>query len=103
MNAKEELIKRCEGLTLMCASIKLGDGYSYGDNPKKFELKAVYSEEELNAFINSLDFIYDSGYGGQELFGVLWFTDGTWAERSEYDGSEWWYRPVLPEIPEELK
>lgn len=37
-----------------------------------------------------LGFTYDSGYGGQELFGWVVFKDGTWLERGEYDGSEWW-------------
>jgi len=37
-----------------------------------------------------LDRDYDSGYGGQELSGTIVFKDGTWLERGEYDGSEWW-------------
>lgn len=48
-----------------------------------------------------LGFWYDSSYGGQELFGWVLFKDGTWLERDEYDGSEWWdyktpptYRPL---------
>jgi hypothetical protein len=37
-----------------------------------------------------LSFEYDSGYGSQEVGGVIVFNDGTWMERREYDGSEWW-------------
>jgi hypothetical protein len=40
--------------------------------------------------IAELDFEYDDGYGGQELFGYVVFKDGTWLSRAEYDGSEWW-------------
>jgi len=29
--------------------------------------------------------------------------DGTWTERREYDGSEWWKYMKTPEIPEKLK
>ena len=36
------------------------------------------------------DLQYDAGYGTQELFGAVLFTDKTWLERREYDGSEWW-------------
>ena len=36
------------------------------------------------------DLIYSAGYGGQELYGFILFKDGTWLERGEYDGSEWW-------------
>jgi len=49
-------------------------------------------------FLASLDFIYDAGYGGQELYGTIWYTDGTWSERGEYDGSEWWEYKKCPEI-----
>lgn len=51
------------------------------------------SLEELQAFLDSLPeraINYDSGYGSQEWFGWISFTDGTWIERGEYDGSEWW-------------
>ena len=34
--------------------------------------------------------MYNSGFGGQELFGNVWFDDGTWLSREEYDGSEWY-------------
>ena len=35
---------------------------------------------------------YNAGYGGQEIACdlVVVFSDGSWLERSEYDGSEWW-------------
>ena len=39
------------------------------------------------SFLNDLNFEYDSGYGGQELYGTVWFKDNTWAGRGEYDGS----------------
>lgn len=42
---------------------------------------------------------YDAGYGSQELSGTIWYTDGTWSERVEYDGSEWWAYRCRPEIP----
>lgn len=39
---------------------------------------------------------YDNGYGGQELFGLIVFTNGSWIERYEYDGSEWWEYKETP-------
>jgi hypothetical protein len=38
------------------------------------------------------DINYDSGYGGNEipLDLVLVFSDGSWLQRGEYDGAEWW-------------
>ena len=46
--------------------------------------------------IDNLDFDYDSGYGLQELGGVVVFKDGSWLERGEYDGSEWWEYKKTP-------
>lgn len=67
-------------------------------------LKTNHTEEELNNFLNSLDFGYDSGFGGQELYGTVWFKNPEiWAERDEYDGSEWWNIVSKPEIPNYLK
>lgn len=50
-----------------------------------------------------LDVTYDAGFGGQEIASdlVVVFADGTWLERGEYNGSEWWeYRRVPQRQPE---
>lgn len=41
---------------------------------------------------------YDSGYGAQEINESLAvvFNDGTWLERAEYDGAEWWEYKMCP-------
>ncbi len=57
----------------------------------------------VRRFLNQLDFDYNNGFGYQWITGTLWFVDGTWATRGEYDGSEWWEHHKLPEIPAELK
>jgi hypothetical protein len=66
-------------------------------------LTTGYTKEDWNDFLNKLDFHYDNGYGGQELFGTIWYTDGTWSERGEYDGSEWWTYHICPKIPENVR
>lgn len=53
-------------------------------------LKENHSTDELNEFLNKLDFNYDNDYGSQEVYGYVVFNDGNWLERQEYDGSEWW-------------
>lgn len=65
-------------------------------------LKIGYSQAEWNEFLMDLDYNYDDTYGCQELYGTIWFEDGTWSSRGEYDGSEWWEHNKLPEIPKEL-
>jgi hypothetical protein len=101
-NAKEELIEflNDRDLILKCASISY-DRY-YIDKAIDFSLKVGYSDNEVQKFLDSLDFEYDSGYGSQELFGLLWFTDDSWADRREYDGKEWYEHHYCPEIPADL-
>jgi hypothetical protein len=107
MNSKEELLRLLDGKAkLKCAIIA---NYDYDDcdrdtygGEKYILLKVGYSESEYIEFLNKLDFDYYSGFGIQELFGELWFADGTWAVRGEYDGSEWWSHRSLPAIPNEL-
>jgi hypothetical protein len=57
-----------------------------------------HNTEQFDSFLKKLDFEYDAGYGGQELFGIIWFKDGTWSTRGEYDGSEWWEYHKCPSI-----
>ena len=105
MNAKNEFLSIVKGREVECVTIlyhKQG-GEMFGEETirKYFKLMVDYTLEEYEQFVNSLDFEYDSGFGLQELFGMIWFKDGTWADRAEYDGSEWWSlksRPVVPDI-----
>ena len=48
--------------------------------------------------LSLLNVEYDDGYGSQELEGIVLFDDGTWLEREEYDGSEWWRFLATPTI-----
>ena len=57
---------------------------------------------ELDEFVQFIsDFQYDSGYGCEYVppF-ILKMYDGTWYERAEYDGSEWWKFNKAPDAPE---
>lgn len=61
------------------------------------ELRSNHTESDELRFLKILASIdYDNGYGGQELFGTIVFKDGTWLERGEYDGSEWWEHRKQP-------
>ena len=99
MNAKTELLEAIGSIAIKCAKIK----YEKWGNPiKEFLLQSGYSENDLITFLNDLDFEYDDGYGPQEIEGTVWLKDGTWLERGEYDGSEWWEHRYLPTIPPKL-
>jgi hypothetical protein len=58
--------------------------------------------DNWEAFCESLDLDYDAGFGTQQLFGTIWFQDGSWGTRREYDGAEWWQHHMRPQIPENL-
>lgn len=127
-NAKEELLNKLQTLHKTNKFIKcavIGHSRSYdGDNcpqsildnaqarsyyggmdatySHRAILKCDWSEHDFNKFLEDLDFEYDEEYGTQHLFGVVWLNDGTWLERAEYDGSEWWSHKELPQIPKEI-
>lgn len=67
-----------------------------------FRLSQTIVRRTIKKFLRSLNFEYDNGYGGQELYGTIWYDDGSWSERGEYDGSEWWEHKKCPEYPVEL-
>jgi hypothetical protein len=102
MNAKQELQHEFEriGKKPICASIHDGWG---GDGSLSITLKKGHTDLEFTEFMDKLDFDYDAGYGAQYIDGTVWFEDGTWLSRGEYDGSEWWVYLSTPKIPEYLE
>ena len=100
MNCKEEFLEETKGKKILCVSLRIGDDYS--NNRSYYKLRRDYTKEEYEYFLASIDFQYDAGYGTQELFGHIWYTDGTWSERGGYDGSEWWEYKSCPKIPKNL-
>lgn len=64
-------------------------------------LKPSHSRLDYLNFLSKINVDYDCGFGIQELYGTLWFDDGTWATRSEYDGSEHWNHHKMPSFEEE--
>lgn len=84
---------------LLCAFVAFVPSYGEGEDTRKFILPVDYTPKQLSAFLTGLSFEYDAGYGDQHLYGTMWFDDGTWSEREEYDGSEWWEHMTPPVIP----
>lgn len=100
INAKEEFLEMIGLGNLKCACITYWEDSEFS---KTILLKEGYNPIDLNIFLQNLNFEYDAGYGAQHVFGTVWYKDGSWALREEYDGSEWWCDYSLPEIPEELQ
>jgi hypothetical protein len=98
-NAKAEFIDEVEGKSVQCAVVQRG---SWVEFTAEYFLPCDYTLAEYDAFLQSLDFVYDAGFGGQELFGIIWYTDGTWSSRYVYDGEEEWVHRHVPVVPPEL-
>ena len=108
MNAKNELLKKLGKVkktledvvayniyldTITCWETDVPDRISVSIKGTKL------TQEE----INKLDIEYDPGYGGQELFGRVLFSDNSWFKRGEYDGAEWWLYQYPPTVEEVLE
>jgi hypothetical protein len=99
-NAKTEFLEHIEDRKVLCATLI----YELSRKEKiYYELKVNYTTDDYRNFLKSIDFDYDNGYGSIELEGTIWYADGSWSERGEYDGSEWWSYKTCPPIPLELK
>lgn len=102
INARAEL-----GLRIDARNKTVAYGYvewapDFNEDEPKVSVSFKNHAEFLKALV-SLDFEYDNGYGGQELFGIIVFTDGTWLTRGEYDGSEWWAYHACPTMEQVFK
>lgn len=97
MNAKKEFQRETGDKQLVAAQVEIV--CVVGQLDKEMCLYPGYTAEELSEFLAALDFEYDNGYGMQHILGRIWYADGTWSTRHEYDGSEWWTHHVRPPLP----
>jgi len=86
-NAKDEFLGVISKYKIIGAQINYSDNMG---SDYDIKLKPLFSQDEYDNFLMSLDHEYDDGFGGQNLFGVIFCEDGVWMQRGEYDGSEWW-------------
>lgn len=104
MNVKKEFISHLEKIQKnnkeVISAIIVLKSFLYTD--LKIVLNLNYSDSEYNNFLKALNFEYNNGYGTQEIYGYIWYNDGTWSERYEYDGSEWWSYKKCPSFNDKL-
>lgn len=91
MNAKQELLEHIQDRQVQYVRVTHRTRGHFG--------KEHLIQGTLDEVLPLLDFDYHDGFGSQELFGTIWYVDGTWSERDEYDGSEWWTHRVRPPLP----
>jgi hypothetical protein len=98
MNCKEEFLSEIYGRELLCAAIR----YDSFKVKKTAVLPVGFIGSDSERFLDELDFEYENGFGSQHVFGIIWYVDGTWSERRECNGLEWWEYRSCPKIPKEL-
>lgn len=92
INAKDEFLNVTNSYNVIAADI------SFGSDEDEFKLKPLHTRAEYEELLKFLDREYSNGYGGQELFGIIYCEDGIWLDRGEYDGSEWWNLNRYPDM-----
>lgn len=93
INAKDEFLSVTKNDKIIASVISFG--YV---NETTYRLPLLYTQKEYDIFLERINRTYNSGYGGQELFGIIFCENGVWFERHEYDGSEWWVRHQYPDL-----
>jgi hypothetical protein len=103
-NAKEELmsfLSRFGGMESVVAmeTTLLATTKANEDVELSHTLPVGYGEMAVAEVLAMLNRDYDAGYGQQYLYGTIWFRDGSWGKRVEYDGSEKWKHYRCPPLP----
>ena len=99
MNALYELEHKLQAIKktfedISWAVVALGDPDGESTQERCILERGCKECEEFKDRLETIE--YDSGYGVQYLYGVVVFNDGTWLERGEYDGAEWWQYKKTP-------
>ena len=94
MNVKNEILEHIAGRRVLY--IHLTFDWRHEIKPANAPVQLAGA---LGDVLSYLDFEYDESYGSQVMTGTIWYADGTWSERGEYDGSEWWEHRARPALP----
>lgn len=99
MNAKQEFIN----VVQTTGSVVIAACLAYFDNEGDSRTFMFGVGDNYQDFMNRLNFDYDSENGTQQLYGVVWFSDGSWAERETEGDEEFWVHRKAPTIPARLQ
>lgn len=76
-----------------------------GEGGWDYALQDPYPPQEymsFEAFLKAANAEYDAGYGGENVNSslVIVMKDGSYLERHDYDGAEWWEIKRTPQKPD---
>jgi hypothetical protein len=96
INAKDELLRHIEGRKVLVVHVTSND-----EDDEYFDRRVHFGNVRgtLAGVLSWLDFEYDEGYGSQNIRGYIWYADGTWSERTGYDGAECWSHKSRRPLP----
>jgi hypothetical protein len=102
MNLKDEILltlSRNGKLPTDIAYAEIWETYTSDEDEERYiSLIPNYSYAEYEEFLKNVNFEYDNDYGKQYVQGYIVMNDGTWFERDDYDGREWWKFKKKPEF-----
>ena len=106
INLKEETKLFLQDKTILRANIyneyferDFYDEEEIREHWKQRQLKKWYLKEDLENFLESLNFEYDNWFWWQRIYWYIVFNDWTRIERHEYDWSEWREYKETPKYP----
>lgn len=91
-----------KNLLMETLAILADEGYRLGDIEW---VGCLAFEIPLDRFVELADQEYDDGYGSVEVCPdlTICMKDGSWFERSSYDGAEWWDYQSCLRRPKEVR
>tara|TARA_R110002012_G_C11601042_1_gene607292 strand:- start:49 stop:414 length:366 start_codon:yes stop_codon:yes gene_type:complete len=103
INVKKELLEHVGDRAVSYVSLalvlrkreKISDTYGFNYEWGTFRPKGNLKEVLEVLTITGLE--YNNSYASQKLFGYIWYEDGTWSDRYEYEEAEWWRHVVRPD------
>lgn len=99
-NVKDELLEHVGSMdNVKAVQLKYEQHTDRLRSSQLFHLPEGHSAEVLEDFLDNINFEYDNGYGPQFIYGFIWWKDGTWSSRYEYDGKEKWEHNEIPKYP----
>lgn len=92
---EEEFIEEIEKQTfqVLCAIIISGKN--------KYILPIGYTKTDMASFLSKIRNI-SKGYPGITDESYIWYLDGSWSERAEYDYLDFWAHRKFPPFPKEI-
>lgn len=100
INIKRQLLSHVEDMyNVKAVQLKLERHTTHLKSVQLFHLPEGYHEGQLESFLRDIDTSYDNEYGNQMLYGFIWWKDGSWSSRYNYEGKEKWVHNVVPSYP----